>query len=131
MKIATLIIPLFFANAAFAQEENWGQHYYTQSCAECHGDLAKGGGPLAKLLTVEVPGLTTLAKDNDGEFPLLRVIHVIDGRSGLRAHGAPMPAYGNLFRRELESPMSMMGGAEPLIRGRVLSIAEYLISIQE
>ncbi|MGO4910368.1 cytochrome c [Pseudorhodobacter sp. W20_MBD10_FR17] len=133
MKFSVILFPLFLTSAAMAQEqrEDWGKHYYTQYCATCHGDEAKGDGDLTELLIVKVPDLTTLSQRNDGKFPLLRVIHIIDGRSGLRAHKEPMPVYGALFREELQPSSGMMGGAEPQIRGRVLTIAEYLQSIQQ
>lgn len=129
MKKFLLLFPFLFAGPALAQND-WGQHYYSQHCATCHGDDAKGGGDLAALLTVEVPDLTTLSQKNDGEYPMLRVIQIIDGRSGVRAHEKPMPVYGALFREEIQ-PLGITGAAEPLIRGRVLSIAEYLQSIQQ
>lgn len=117
MRFAILLFPMFFSSAAIAQVEDWGQHFYTQYCATCHGDEAKGDGDLAELLIIKVPDLTTLSQRNNGEFPLLRVIHIIDGRSGLRAHKEPMPVYGALFRQELQPSSAMMGGAEPQVRG--------------
>ena len=131
MKKLVSLLPLILPNSAFAEAPNWGEVYYSQSCASCHGEMGKGAGELADLLTIEVPDLTKLSERNDGTFPMLHVIQVIDGRSGLRAHGNPMPDYGAMFRNELEYPSAMPGAAEPLIRGRVLSIAEYLQSIQE
>jgi len=80
-------------------------------------------------MTVAVPSLTGLSAANDGVFPMLKVIHTIDGRQGTRGHGYPMPVWGSRFEAELED----MGpyGAEAVVRGRVLSIAYYLESIQE
>lgn len=72
--------------------------------------------------------LTGLAARNDGEFPMLQVIHIVDGRTGLRAHGGPMPVYGALFDAEAEA--GPYGG--PLYtRGKILSLAYYLESIQQ
>lgn len=131
MKKIVLLLSLVLANSAFAEERNWGELYYSQSCSSCHGEMGKGAGELADLLTITVPDLTKLSERNDGAFPMLYVIQVIDGRSGLRAHGNPVPNYGAMFRAELQYPSAMPGAAEPLIRGRVLSIAEYLQSIQQ
>ncbi|KAA9006706.1 c-type cytochrome [Histidinibacterium aquaticum] len=131
MRWSFLAIPMVLANSAAAQEDvSWGEHFYQQNCSVCHGEMARGDGELADLLTIPVPDLTTLSEANDGEFPMLDVIHVIDGRSGLRAHQEPMPVYGALFREELRGDMDFDGAVEPLIRGRTLSIAEYLMSIQ-
>ena len=80
-------------------------------------------------MTVEVPALTGLAAANDGTFPLLDVIQTIDGRQGTRGHGYPMPVWGTRFSKETETPGPY--GAEAVIRGRILSLAYYLESLQE
>ena len=130
MKLAPIFACLALVGAAQAQEADFGQEYYQMHCAVCHGSDARGGGPFAEALRAEVPSLTTIADRNDGTFPLLDVIQTIDGRTGVRGHGGPMPLYGGLFRSELE-PLHSNAGAEALIRGRTLAIAEYLMSIQE
>ncbi|HSG57438.1 MAG TPA: c-type cytochrome, partial [Paracoccaceae bacterium] len=70
------------AGAGFAQAEDMdpGQATYTQYCAGCHGMAGKADGPMAEQLTVKVADLTQLTKNNDGVFPMLDVIHIIDGR---------------------------------------------------
>lgn len=107
-----------------------GPALFEATCGGCHGLGGEGDGPLAALLTVPVPDITTLAAENDGEFPMLDVIHVIDGRSGLRGHESAMPVFGNLYtmRQRLESEDF---DAVIETRGRVLVIAEYLQSIQK
>lgn len=114
---------------AASQSAEYGKEYFVQYCATCHGSDAEGAGPLAELITTNIPDLTDLTQRNDGEFPMLKVIHIIDGRTGLRAHGGPMPVYGAVFNDELgiDSPH-----ANALYsRGKVLSIAYYLDSIQK
>ncbi len=61
---------------------------------------------------------------------MLRVLHVIDGRSGLRAHGGSMPTYGQIFMEGAMDEMENMGAVLET-RGRVLSLAMYLESIQD
>jgi len=115
--------------AGAVQADEIGKAEYMNACASCHGESGAGDGPLAELMTVAVPSLTGLSAANDGVFPMLKVIHTIDGRQGTRGHGYPMPVWGSRFEAELED----MGpyGAEAVVRGRVLSIAYYLESIQE
>lgn len=115
-------------SGAWAQDADAGHDLYMQYCATCHGADGAGQGPLTELMTVNVPDLTTLAADNEGEFPMLDVIHIIDGRTGLRAHGGPMPVYGQVFDSGAQGPMSF--GSVLETRGRVLSLAMYLESIQ-
>lgn len=105
-----------------------GQLTYEQYCAACHGEYGMGQGAIAEVLTAEVPDLTTLAARNDGVFPMLQVIHVIDGRTGLRAHGGPMPVFGALFSDDED--MGPYGGPV-YTRGKILSLAYYLESIQK
>jgi len=131
MKSAMLLFVVSFGlgvGSAVAEETDVGKVLYDQYCSACHGFSGKGGGELTDILNVEVPQLTGLAKANDGEFPMLRVIHVIDGRSGLRAHKGPMPVFGEIFMAETEDRLM---GSIIETRGRILSIASYLESIQE
>ena len=117
------------ATGGFADE--LGKQDYMNGCAGCHGESGMGQGQIAELLTISVPDLTTLSANNDGEFPMLEVIHVIDGRTDLRAHGGPMPVWGNIYKKDAMGSSGISGGAEALTRGRILSIAYYLESIQK
>ncbi len=108
-----------------------GRQDYMQGCAGCHGESGLGQGPISELLSVPVPDLTGLAAANNGEFPMLKVIHIIDGRTGMRAHGGPMPVWGAIFKDEAEGASGLYGGSEAVTRGRILSIAYYLESIQK
>ncbi len=110
--------------------DEMGKTDFMEGCAGCHGESAKGQGPLAGLLNIAVPDLTQLSAKNDGKFPMLEVIHTIDGRSGLRAHGGPMPIWGTIFKSHASGDNALFG-TEAITRGRILSIAYYLESIQE
>lgn len=117
------------AFAANAQEDHAGKEEFMIACAVCHGESAKGNGPFASMMNVEVPGLTGLAAANDGEFPFLEVFQIVDGRTGVRAHGGPMPIWGDRFSASAESlgPYS----SEIIARGRIAVLVDYLQSIQE
>lgn len=116
------------ASGAMAQDSDVGHMLYNEFCVACHGDTGKGGGELAGLLTIEIPDLTGLSARNNGEFPMLKVIHIIDGRTGMRAHGGPMPVFGKIFTAQAYET----GPYGPVLetRGRVLALATYLESIQ-
>ena len=106
-----------------------GETAFLEHCAGCHGAGAAGDGPIAALLTVEVPDLTVLAAENGGAFPMLEVVHVIDGRSTRAGHGGPMPVFGALLKGEggvLDGP----GGTPVITRGIILSLAYYLEGLQ-
>ncbi|OSQ52193.1 hypothetical protein MGEO_06205 [Marivita geojedonensis] len=120
---------LLAGSLAVAQDADVGKSTYEQYCATCHGMSGAGDGPLTEIMTTSVPDLTTLAASNDGAFPMLDVIHIIDGRTGLRAHGGPMPVYGALFDEESHSNSAY--GDVLYTRGKMLSVAYYLESIQK
>lgn len=107
-----------------------GAQLYVENCASCHGAGARGDGPLAGLLTVPVPDLAGLAARSDGAFPMLDVVHTIDGRTGRRAHGGAMPVWGAVFAEPPGFAMGLYGSALEA-RGRVMALALYLESIQE
>ncbi len=117
------------AGAGLGQDAT-GAREFTTYCSACHGEMGKGGGEVARYLTVEVPDLTQLSVGNDGTFPMLDVIHVIDGRTGVRGHATQMPVWGTMFTQSIGTDAGAFGG-EQLVRGRILSLAYYLESIQE
>ena len=118
------------AIATTANAEEIGQAEFGNACASCHGESGKGNGYLAGFLSVGLPDLTTLSQRNDGKFPMLDVIHIIDGRTGVRTHGdAGMPVWGDRYKADAEAAGSY--GSETITRGRILSLVYYLESIQE
>ena len=116
------------AAPVFAEET--GQQAYMVACAVCHGESAMGDGPFAPLLNIQTPNLTTLAQANDGVFPFLDVLMIVDGRTGVRAHGdSAMPVWGEIFSDSASNAGPY--GSEVIARGRLLSLVYYLELIQE
>jgi len=116
--------------ATTATAEETGQSLYMDACASCHGAAGMGTGPMAELMSVNVPGLQELSLNNDGVFPMLDVIYIIDGRTGVRGHGSEMPVWGRQFKGEMLEQAGIYG-SEVYARGKVLSLAYYLESIQK
>ena len=130
-KILTGAIFLAIPLSASAQEVDAGRSIYMQYCATCHGVDGTGTGPLTEYMTERPSDLTQLAANNEAEpgtFPMLRIIHVIDGRTGIRQHGGSMPTYGDIFMSEAAEFGKT--GSVLETRGRILSLALYLESIQ-
>ncbi|MGA0778862.1 MAG: c-type cytochrome, partial [Gemmobacter sp.] len=117
------------ATAAGGDEFERGKEEYLAACASCHGEAADGKGPIASMFRTPVPALTDLAARNDGVFPFLDVMHVIDGRTAVRAQGNPMPIFGRRYTTEIGEHAGLFG-AEILVRSRVLELVSYLQSIQ-
>ena len=124
-----LIVLAVLGLAACVEEPMDGRTSYLENCASCHGAAAMGDGTMAEFMSVNVPSLLELTQDNDGVFPMLDVIHIIDGRTGVRGHGSGMPVWGSQFKAEMLDEAGIYG-SEIYARGKVLSLAYYLESIQ-
>ena len=117
--------------AASAQTAPTGADEYRNSCAVCHGEDARGGGPLAKVLTVKPADLTQLSKRNDGVFPIEKVSETIDGRKQVGAHGTrAMPVWGSRYEAEVGRQYGRYG-SEALVKTRIHVLVRYLQSIQQ
>jgi mono/diheme cytochrome c family protein len=121
--IKTTIKWLIIANVAVgfnktgcAQEIDAGKKAFLSSCASCHGADAKGNGFLSSVLKTPPGDLTTLAKRNDGVFPIAAVNEIVEGRTFVAAHGTrEMPIWG----------------FDVMVRSRIAQIIDYLNSIQQ
>lgn len=127
--ISALSAAVFFVCSPIARADEAGQSAYMNACASCHGPDGLGDGPMAEFMSVKVPDLTQLSASNEGVFPMLEVIQIIDGRTGVRGHGSEMPVWGDQFRADASAAGPY--GGEVIARGRVLSLAYYLQSIQK
>ncbi|MGP0073197.1 MAG: c-type cytochrome [Bryobacteraceae bacterium] len=101
-----------------------GDNLYKTYCASCHGEDAKGNGPMAAWLKVPPSDLTRIAARNGGDFPLARVDRIISGEEALPSgHGTrAMPIWGPIF--------SQVTRDQDLGRVRIDNLARYLRDIQ-
>lgn len=129
------VVTAIFAGGdkALAQDADFGKTVFLTSCAVCHGEMGGGGGPVGELFAQRPRNLTTLAKDNDGVFPLERVYNSISGKRGIQGHGdSNMPIWGPIFTAEA-MPRAVHPGLSPqeIAHGRILSVVYYLQTIQD
>ena len=110
---------------AFATDP--GEQLYLRHCGSCHGPKGRGDGIAAPFITPRPPDLTAIAQRNEGVFPYASVLMKLDGRERVPAHGSrEMPIWGERFGESIpESSLS-----EEVTRGRVVTLVEYLKSIQ-
>jgi mono/diheme cytochrome c family protein len=105
-----------------------GREWFGRHCVSCHGESARGDGPLAEALVTRPADLTAIAARRGGRFDPDETAAYIDGRMRVLAHGpSEMPVWGRMvpdrFGRE--------GVEEPLLQpGVVALLVEYLRSIQ-
>ena len=131
----TVLLSVCIPPAAAGEEaqpslgERAGYHEFQRSCAACHGEGARGDGPVAAALDPKPSDLTLLSRNNGGEFPFEHTFATIDGRDEVQAHGPRvMPVWGDRFQ-VTESGISEPGG-EYVVLGRTLGLVLYLKSIQ-
>ncbi len=101
-----------------------GDNLYNTYCASCHGEDAKGKGPMAAWLKVQPADLTHISARNGGKFPLERVDRIISGDEALPSgHGSrAMPVWGPVF--------SQVTRDQDLGKVRIDNLARYLRDIQ-
>jgi mono/diheme cytochrome c family protein len=102
-----------------------GSTLYRTYCASCHGETARGDGPLAASMRRKPLNLTEIAKRNGGVYPRDLVFKIIDGRQKVSGHGGPdMPVWGDAFRRSVEV------GDETAVAARIQALVDYLELMQ-
>jgi len=102
-----------------------GRVLYGIYCQTCHGEEARGDGPLAEHLKVQPTNLRELGSRVGGYSEAL-LEHVIDGREEVRGHGTrEMPVWGIGFREP-----GLVGDQEREIEGRIEDLVAYILSIQ-
>ena len=103
-----------------------GATVFRTYCVVCHGESAKGDGPLATQLRKAPPDLTLFARNNKDTFPRELVAKIIDGREPVKGHGGgDMPVWGDAFSRSLED-------ADPdSVKQKIQALVDYLASIQQ
>lgn len=128
--VVVLSAPVFADQVPPADDPERGEWAFRDHCATCHGRDGRGGGPMAEIMSLPMPDLTALASENDGEFPLLRVLQRIDGRDPILAHGGDMPVFGHGFDSD---PVAITGpGGQPVITGQTIAdLTAWLQSIQK
>ena len=137
------------ASASAEQGPDVPKAEYLSNCASCHGDSAKGDGPLATKLRTRPIDLTVLSRKNRGVFPVSAVYAAIDGRNASPSHGAPempiwgcrsspapsLPSQGTRPKPSrpdpYESHLDLACDPEDIIANRILSVIEYLRRVQE
>jgi hypothetical protein len=130
--LAAVVGALCVSSAALAfdavtLEDYSGEELFYRFCASCHGEQARGDGPVARSLNVAVPDLTLIAV-RYGEFPAGRVRDVIDGRGiDMQAHGTrTMPVWGYEFWVEEGADVN----AQRAVRDAITKLVEHLRSVQ-
>lgn len=128
--IAGLLLAASMTTSAVAQDIEEGEALYLTYCATCHGLDADGRGPMGPALVLQPTDLTRLQAENEGVFPIVRVVRRIDGRDPLVSHGSPMPVFGDYFEGRnvaLRTP----SGQNIMTSTPVADLVAWLETVQE
>jgi len=121
------LLPVVAGAQPFSGTDYSGAELFARYCAACHGEEARGDGPVAASLVKVVPDLTGLSRRAGGAFPAVNVAEIIDGRSPVVAHGTRrMPVWGAEFWIEEGGDIE----AESRAREMIGKLIEFLESIQ-
>ena len=125
--VATLGGTQVLAQGAFTLGDYSGEELFARFCASCHGEHARGDGPVARSLNTVVPDLTRI-RARYGEFPSMLVRDTIDGRGvDVRAHGTrAMPVWGYEFYVQEGADVS----AQKVVRDAINRLVDYVRSLQ-
>ena len=132
MRVALIFAALAMvasAAQAAAQDRDAGRQIFRDYCVTCHGMEGRGDGPMTQVLTISPPDLTQLTVDNNGVFPVSRVVARIDGRMPVLGHGGPMPVFGDLFAGE-SGVLDSEAGAPILTSQPMVDVVTYLKDLQ-
>ncbi|MEL7212926.1 MAG: cytochrome c [Pseudomonadota bacterium] len=130
MRRLTLALIVLLAAPASAQDAEAGRLLYMDICAACHGIEATGQGPMVEALTIRPTDLTQLSANNDGTFPIVRVVFQIDGRDPMIAHGGPMPIFGPYLKGGPSVALRAPEGTPILTSPAIADLVAYLEAIQ-
>ncbi len=104
-----------------------GEETFLRFCASCHGEQARGDGPVASAIPITVPDLTLIRRRQGEEFPEQTLRKIIDGRDVVIFHGTRyMPVWGYEFWVE-EGADEKAGERVEII---IANLIEYIVSIQ-
>ncbi len=106
-----------------------GRALFMENCAICHGENARGDGPMARAMTKAPTDLTLIKLRNGDSFPRARVMSTIDGYARTGPSAPDMPEFGALLEGDLVPYDSGDGKPTPTPR-KLVALAEYLESIQ-
>jgi mono/diheme cytochrome c family protein len=102
-----------------------GSDLYRTYCATCHGQTARGDGPLAASMRRTPPNLTEISKRHKGTYPRELVFKIIDGRERVPGHGGPdMPVWGDAFMRTSDTT------DRDSVRFRIQALVDFLETLQ-
>jgi hypothetical protein len=136
MKLATalLMIGVLAVGSPSMAAGDPAEYDFLELCADCHGEDARGNGPLAVNLTKVPPDLTQISKRAGGKFDEKAVFEWILGLNMPSEHGTrEMPIWGDWLMDEAlgeSTSLQAATAAEQAVKSRVMALVKYLKKLQ-
>ena len=126
-----LCAPLFALVACVAPPQvEVGRALFAENCVACHGPRGKGDGPAASALSKTPPDLTTLSARNNGVFPRLYVMGVIDGYNRRVDPHSVMPEFGGQMLNDRIVGVDTGDGLFTPTPEGLVELADYIEGLQ-
>ncbi|KAA8608285.1 c-type cytochrome [Salipiger aestuarii] len=107
-----------------------GRALYMEYCSACHGENARGDGPMARAMTPAPKDLTLISLRHGDSFPRAKVLSTIDGYTKSDLAGPSMPEFGELLEGDL-IPLDTGDGKMTPTPRKMVALVEYLESVQQ
>ncbi|GAA4222814.1 cytochrome c [Sagittula sp. NFXS13] len=107
-----------------------GQALFMENCAVCHGEDAKGNGPLARRLEKAPKDLTLIELRHKDTFPRAKIMSIVDGYARSDMTGPGMPEFGALLEGDLV-PFDSGDGIQTPTPRKLVALVEYLETVQQ
>jgi mono/diheme cytochrome c family protein len=108
---------------------DFGRQEYEAKCAGCHGVAGKGDGVNKAWLDKSPSDLTTLAKNNGGEFPYMHFYAVVDGR--FERGATDMPCFADVYRSAAAKDyMDVPYDEDRYLDTRMVALASHVAALQ-
>lgn len=107
-----------------------GRALYLDYCASCHGTEGRGDGPAAAGLGKTPADLAALSARNDGVFPSVHVMSVIDGYTRRGDRSSMMPELGMVLQ---EGPLVMVDTGDGIATptpANLVALSNYVKTLQ-
>jgi mono/diheme cytochrome c family protein len=105
---------------------------FWELCSDCHGEDARGNGPVTKNLTKTPPDLTQISKRAGGRFDEKAVFDWIVGLNMPTSHGTrEMPIWGDWLMDEAVDDSTSLEAAEKEVEERVMALVKFLETLQD
>jgi mono/diheme cytochrome c family protein len=107
-----------------------GRALFVENCAICHGEDAKGNGPLARQMQKAPKDLTLISLRHGDKFPRAKIMSIVDGYARSDMTGPGMPEFGALLEGD-PVPFDSGDGIQSPTPWKLVAILEYIESVQE